>query len=161
MPGIDPKFKGWKPATWEEVAKLESEAQIKLDMIKNIIVNKESCREKDTGVIVPCGYLLKRLVLLGMFFAEHTGVNDYFYSDSKCTGCGTCEKVCTSGKIRMVDKRPVWQKDIKCHMCYACLNYCPKSSTQIKSKVYIKSYTEKNERYPHPYATVSDIAGQR
>ena len=27
--------------------------------------------------------------------------------------------------------------------------------------VSLKSYTTKNERYPHPYATVDDIAGQK
>ena len=46
-------------------------------------------------------------------------------------------------------------------MCYACLNYCPQSAIQIKSKIYMKSYTVANGRYPHPFATVADIAGQK
>lgn len=32
---------------------------------------------------------------------------------------------------------------------------------KIKSKIYMKSYTEENEKYCHPYATANDIAGQK
>jgi ferredoxin len=87
---------------------------------------------------------------------------DYdFYADSKCTGCETCEKVCLSGKIKTVDAKPVWQKDVKCFFCYACLNYCPTNAVQIKSTRAFKTYTVENERYSHPYATANDIARQK
>ena len=39
---------------------------------------------------------LEQLVLLGMAFVGFLGVNNYSYSDLKCTGCGTCEMVCLS-----------------------------------------------------------------
>ena len=87
--------------------------------------------------------------------------NVEFYSDSKCTGCGTCEKVCLSGKVKIVNGKPVWQKDVQCFFCHACLNYCPEQAVQIKSTRFFKSYTEENERYSHPYATVDDIARQK
>lgn len=156
----DPKFKDWCPATNEEIAKLESEVQNRLDSIQKIIVNQENSREKDSGFI-PASYVLERLISLGMAYAEYEGTKDYFYSNSKCTGCGICENVCLSGKIKMVDKKPLWQRDVKCYLCYACLNYCPVHSVQIKSKIYMKSYTEGNERYCHPYATANDIAEQK
>ena len=66
-----------------------------------------------------------------------------------------CEKVCLSKKIKMINKKPVWKKDVQCFYCYACINYCPKQSVQIKS------FTEKNGRYSHPYATSDDIARQK
>lgn len=84
-----------------------------------------------------------------------------FYSDSKCVGCGTCEKVCLSGKIKMVDGNPVWQKDVKSFFCHACLNYCPEQVVQIKSSRFLKSHTRENGRYSHPYATADDIAWQK
>ncbi len=162
MASNDPKFKDWRPPTREELAKLESEAMNRLDMIQKIIINKVNVRENvGDSVIYPANFIIERLALAGMFFVEHTGANNYFYSDTKCVGCGTCEKVCPSGKIRVADEKPVWQNDIKCYFCYACVNFCPRNSVQIKSKVYMKSYTENNERYPHPYATVNDIAGQK
>jgi ferredoxin len=160
MASNDPKFKDWHPAANEKVAKLETEVQNRLDSIQKIIINQETCREKDFDFI-PVNFMLESLVLLGMAYAEYNGAKDYFYSDSKCTGCGTCEKVCLSGKIIMIDNRPVWQENVKSYMCYACLNYCPVQAVQIKSKIYMKSYTEENERYPHPYATAKDIAGQK
>lgn len=85
-----------------------------------------------------------------MMYAERDGVNDYFYSDSKCKGCGTCEKVCLSGKVEMSDGKPAWRTDVDCYMCYACLNYCPTQSVQIKDKWFMKSYTRPS--YYHPYS---------
>lgn len=161
MASNDPKFEDWLPPTDEELAALEGDVQNKLDSIQNIILNKEKSRKKDTNFLAPASFILECLVLLGMFYAEFDGGKDYFYSDSKCIGCGTCKKVCPSGKIKMVDEKPVWQKNVKSYMCYACLNYCPAQAVQIKSKWYMNSYTEENRRYPHPYATAEDIAGQK
>jgi formate hydrogenlyase subunit 6/NADH:ubiquinone oxidoreductase subunit I len=161
MASNDPKCKGYYPATTEEIAKLESDVQERLDSIQNVIINHEKCRVTDTEYIYPSNYLLERLILLGMAYAKYDGAKDYFYSDSQCVGCGICEKVCLSKKITMSDKKPVWQKNVKCYMCYACLNYCPEQSVQIKSKWWMKSYTDENERYSHPYATAGDIAGEK
>lgn len=144
----------------KKIVKLESEIQNRLDSIRKIIINQENGREKDSNFI-PASYGLERLVLLGMAYAELNGAKDYFYSNSRCIGCGTCEKVCLSGKIKMIDNKPVWQENVKSYMCYACLNYCPVNAVQIKSKIYMKSYTEENERYSHPYATANDVAAQK
>ena len=162
MASNDPKFKDWKPATEEELARVASEVRNRLDTIRNMVTDKENFREKaDDGVIYPAGVLMKSFALFGMFYMERTGANDYFYSDTKCSGCGMCEKVCPSRKREMAGKTPVWQNDVKCYFCYACVNYCPRKAAQIKSKVYMKSYTESNERYLHPYATANDIARQK
>nr|WP_231551393.1 hypothetical protein [Methanobacterium sp. SMA-27] len=61
----------------------------------------------------------------------------------------------------MINGKPNWQKDVQCFSCHACLNYCPEQAVQIKSTRLLKSYTDKNERYPHPYATDDDLAGQK
>lgn len=158
MPSNDPKFEGWEPATEEEIRKLESDVQNKLDSIHKIILNKENCHEKDTNFTVPMpafSFLSPLLPILNRFY------NVEFYADSKCIQCGTCEKVCLSGKVKMIDGKPVWQKDVQCFFCHACLNYCPEQAVQIKSTRLLKSYTEENGRYSHPYATVNDISGQK
>ena len=70
------------------------------------VINKENNREKDSEFI-PASYGLGSLVRLGMVYAEYNGAKDYFYANSKCTGCGTCEKICLSGKIKMINNKPV------------------------------------------------------
>jgi ferredoxin/flavodoxin len=160
----DPKFKGWLPTTNEEIGILESKVKNTLDSIQKTIINQENSREKYFGFIhsnlIPINYLLEHLVRLGMTFSEYDA-KDHFYANSKCISCGICEKVCLSGKVKMIENKPVWQKDVNCYMCYACLNYCPVKAVQIKSKIYMKSYTEENERYFHPYATADEIAEQK
>lgn len=160
MASNDPKFDFYEVPTQERITEIESRLQEELDTISRIILNRETYRKEDREY-VPCSYLLERLVLLGMKYAELDGARDYFYSDSKCTGCGTCERVCPSGKIRMADGKPLWQNSVKCYLCYACLNFCPRQAAQINNKWYMRSYTDKNGRYPHPYATAKDIAGQK
>jgi ferredoxin len=160
MASNDPKFKDYRPATSEEIEKLESEIQRRHNSIQEVIIKQENSREKDSEFI-PASPALGRLVSLGMAYAEYDGAKDYFYANSKCTGCGTCEKVCPSGKIKMVNGKPIWQENVKSYLCYACLNFCPVQAVQIKTKIYMKSYTEQNERYSHPYATADDIAAQK
>lgn len=59
-------------------------------------------------------------------------------------------------------RRPAWRRDVLCHMCYACLNYCPKRSVQIKGSCgVVRSFTAVNARYSHPYATAKEIAAQK
>jgi len=158
MPSNDPKFEGWKPATREEIRKLESDIQNKLDSIQEIILKKEKIHEEDTEFITP----MPAFPILSIFLPFLSRFyNVEFYADSKCIRCGTCEKVCLSGKVKMIDEKPVWQKDVQCFFCHACLNYCPQHAVQIKSTRLLKSFTEENERYSHPYATIDDIAGEK
>ncbi len=158
MASNDPKFEGWQPATDKEIADLEAEIQNKLDSIQKVILNREKNREKDTNFTTPMPSF-SILSLLLPFLNRFYDVE--LYSNSKCAGCGTCEKVCLSGKVKMVDEKPVWQEDIRCFYCDACLNYCPEQAVQIGSNRFLKSYTEENGRYSHPYATADDIAGQK
>lgn len=160
MPCNDPKFKVYEVPTKDKITEFEIQIQKQVDIIGKTILNRESIKAKDSNFI-PSGFLLDRLVLLGMKFAELDGAKGYFCSDSKCTGCGICEKVCLSGKVKLIDSKPIWNDEVKCYLCYACINFCPNQAAQIKTKWYMKSYTDKNGRYPHPYALVDDIAEQK
>lgn len=158
MASNDPKSKEFKAATADQIAEIELEVQNKLDYIQDIVINKKIVLQKDTKFTVA----IPGFSVLSPFLPFFNKMFNYdFYADSKCTGCRTCEKVCLSGKIKMIDAKPVWQKDVKCFFCYACLNYCPEKAVQIKSSRFFKVYTEENERYSHPYANADDIAGQK
>lgn len=150
MPSNDVKFKSKSPTT-EEINKLELVINNDLLNIIKIISSKEKNRKPDISCItrIPFVSLLSRLA------KAFDSLQLKFYADEKCTGCGVCEKVCLSKKIKMENGRPIWLKDVRCFKCYACLNYCPKQAVQIKG------YTEGKDRYSHPYATADEIAAQK
>ena len=84
-----------------------------------------------------------------------------FGADETCSGCGTCETVCLSQKIVLQNGRPVWQEEIPCYACYACINYCPQQAVQVLSNGLIKSVSPQLKRYHHAAVGVMDIAAQR
>lgn len=161
----DPKLKEFKVPSKTELNKLEQSALSRLKQIKDFICSQEDYLEKDmTGVTFSKSRIINALLEKLIPFMTHNispNVKEYFYTDSNCIGCGICEKVCLSGKIKIINKKPVWQKSITCYLCYSCLNYCPKSAVQIYSKIWMKSYTSEKGRYPHPYATYNDISDQK
>jgi ferredoxin len=66
------------------------------------------------------GYMLiARLMLAKMFFA-----------DERCTSCGTCERNCPQGAVRLIGRarRPYWTYD--CQNCMRCMSNCPTDAIQ-------------------------------
>jgi ferredoxin len=154
--------------TPEKIARLEAEAQRRLDSIHRIIVGREAHRDEDLGgVAPPPGFMVPFMPLISLLgpvllpLGKLAESRFDFYTDSKCTGCGLCETICLARKVVLVDGRPAWPKEARCFGCFACLNYCPEQSIQIRSKWYLKSYTEQNGRYHHPSTTAQDIAEQK
>ena len=165
MGGNDPKLESFQEITDDEIARLESAVLARLDEVEQVIAARQSHVDDGDGINLSdnplVNYLFERLILLGVAYAERGGVRNYFEATDDCVGCGTCEKVCLSRRITMVDKRPVWQQDTQCYMCYSCLNYCPAQAIQIRDKWYMKSFTREKGRYSHPYATANEIAEQK
>ncbi|MBN2534203.1 MAG: EFR1 family ferrodoxin [Spirochaetales bacterium] len=165
MASNDPKLASYHDATKEKLDSLRIYALNKIKLIQKVIINKENYHNDDkTGITFSKNILLNLLLSRLIPFMTHfisPMVKKYFYADSKCTGCGTCEKVCLSEKIKMNGKKPVWQKNVTCYLCYSCLNYCPFKAIQIYSKIWMKSFTTERGRYLHPYAKSGEIAQQK
>lgn len=154
VPG--PGNKNWVNKNSEEkVQALDAAVENRLDAIQSVIVNQVPDPKDDAP---RRGAMLKRLISIFLAFGEKSSSRSTipYYADSSCTGCGTCEKVCPSQKIRLADGKPVWQKDAQCYFCYACFNYCPTQSILVG-----KRYIQKDGRYSHPGVTANDIAGQK
>jgi len=155
MPSNDPKFNYNVPID-KYIAELEKTLQEKLPAIAEAIIKRENAKEKDTEAQDKIPTFLLKVVPHIIALTNKMGMDYKMFADSKCGGCGTCEKVCLSKKIKMENGKPIWQKDIECFLCSACINFCPNKAIQIKS-----FKTEKNGRYSHPYATVEDIANEK
>lgn len=69
-----------------------------------------------------------------------------FNLGNQCTGCGKCEKVCSVGNIRMVDRKPTWNHN--CEYCLACINHCPVKAINFKNS------TQKRGRYTNPHVSM-------
>lgn len=157
----DARHEGYIVPGEAEIRSLEETALKKLDAFADKVNRRNPSREEDTEFSVRPGRAAEKIVLWSMALSEYIGGVNYFYADSRCTGCGVCERVCPSRKIRLNGERPVWQRNVLCYMCFACLNFCPARSVQIRSIPGVKSGSTENGRYPHPYATVKDIASQK
>jgi ferredoxin len=149
----------------EELKRCESQVQAKLDQIKDLIKTKEIYIEKDDRA-APFPLLIDKVLRPLMFYLieKHpsTVLRGALYADLKCTGCTICEKVCPADRIRVTDGKPTFDHKKTCYGCYACVNFCPAEAIQVGSKWYNgRSYTSENGRYPHPYASVNDIANQK
>lgn len=135
----------------ERIAQLESEIQPHLDDIQKIIVNQEKHPKKTS--INPLASIVERIMY---FMTRNIKTQIDFIIDSTCTGCGICEKVCLSKKIKMVNNKPQWQEQVRCFYCYVCFNFCPTQAILVNKK-----YTKKDGRYFHPDIKVNDIANQK
>lgn len=85
----------------QEIVRKEAAVQAKLDQIKEILENKRISNKKDTEYSYKYGFLLEHIILLAIESQESKSIKKYFYIDSKCIGCGLCEKICLSCRIEM------------------------------------------------------------
>jgi ferredoxin/flavodoxin len=145
----------WPPSE-KRMSGIESAVQKKLDQICQVIINQEKNPQDDFPRFPR--RLLKRMILPTRPLLEKQSENATidFYADSSCIGCGTCESVCSSQKIKMTDGKAVWQDSVPCYFCYACFAYCPEQAILVR-----KVYERKNGRSFHPEITSDDIAGQK
>lgn len=167
MGSNDIKIKDYRCPSIHEIKELESAALKEVDRAVGIIRSGKHEKRNDIAYLepLPLGDARDRfvwwLIPKLMTFSRLIGGVNYFYINSKCNGCGICSKVCLSGKIIMEDKKPVWNRKTLCHMCYACVNFCPAKAIEIASIPGVPSYSHENGRYSHPYAKVEDMQTQK
>lgn len=143
--------------TKEHMDRTESTKHQKLNEIIYTITNKRVHLEHDKltiGIIIY--YLLSPMVRFVYLKTRYFNVEKRFYANKNCTGCGTCEKICLSNKIQILNNKPKWNDGIYCAFCFACIHYCPAKAIQID-----KRKTITRGRYNHPEITSNDIAAQK
>lgn len=112
------------------------EANKKIKEIKEIVQNESNVFQIEKG---PFPKVLTKVVT-PVFNKFAINPRKFNVSD-KCISCKKCEKVCTTGNIK-VDGKPVWGDN--CCQCLACLHYCPTraidygKSTEKKGRYFLK-----------------------
>lgn len=154
--------------TEERRIQLESTMLVKVADFSQRILQHKPYSPQDTDVDFPIPPLMKWVFSTLVSRSANYRLHEYFYQDkirfyanASCGGCGTCEKVCISQRIEMVDQKPVWKKGMKCYACFACINYCPNQAIQVEKNFLVDSRTEENPRYRHPSVSFKEIAKQR
>lgn len=146
----------------KKLEKMDVAVEKALSTILQIVTAKKQHRVNDPRFLKPFPPvllpLMPALIPLNWLAVRKMTV---FYADPKCNGCGTCEDVCLSEKIELIDQRPEWKANVECFQCQACINYCPKQSIQQKSAWFMKSYSESNSRHHDPSISAKDIAEQK
>ncbi|MDG6224817.1 MAG: EFR1 family ferrodoxin [Candidatus Thermoplasmatota archaeon] len=139
--------RSWARETGEkDIERIDRSIQPQLDRIAKEIEEKKSRRP-----FLP----LNDLIAIVMDpISRNTRTEVGYFVDDTCIGCGTCERVCLSEKVRMVSGRPRWDPDTPCYYCFACFNYCPEQAILVRKK-----YDLKEGRYRH--ATAEEIASQK
>lgn len=115
-------------------------------------INKiiETVRDKASKRIPKGDFLSKSTQESSIRIMNSFGENaHHFHTNPKCTGCGTCAKVCPVSNISMEDKKPAWGNT--CEQCMACIQWCPVHAAEYGDK------TANRTRYQHPQVKLSDM----
>ena len=129
----------------EKADKRIKKGLLKLEKIAEIIRNNQKGKVKESSK-----YPMKNSYF--SFINEVNTMDEKYYSDENCNGCGLCVKMCPVGNIKLVDEKPEWQH--KCQMCTRCLHYCPLEAIQWGE------FTLDRERYNHPYIKLKELIDQ-
>jgi len=121
-------------------------AELKLEKIVEIVSNNKKGKGKKFSIFPMKGSHKSAM-------KKTNNMDEKYYSDEKCNGCGICQQICSVDNIKLVNEKPEWQH--RCQTCLACLHYCPQKAIQYGK------HTLDRERYNHPHITIKDLINQK
>jgi NAD-dependent dihydropyrimidine dehydrogenase PreA subunit len=165
MPSRSPLLPAW-PVPEAKIEQMQSRVESLMGPLADAIASRESRRAP------PLRAAWQRALAGILPSSTSMDTSIPFCADDTCTGCGHCERVCPSGRVKLAGEvsggasggasdgesaaKPTWQPDVRCYACYACFNYCPTQSILVGTK-----FVEKTGRYHYPGISADDIAEQK
>jgi len=129
----------------ERETKRIKNGELKLVEIANVIRNNQKGKVKEGST-----YPMKKSYF--SFIGEVNSMDEKYYTDDNCNGCGICQTICPVDNIKIVNEKPEWQH--KCQMCTSCLHYCPQKAIQWGE------FTPGRARYNHPKIKMKELIAQ-
>ncbi len=115
------------------------------EIIQTIQANKKHAPETGSTVTnLFCGMMHG---LMGLMKDKLMAWDNAYSVDENCRRCGTCEKICPRGNVRLESGKPVWHHN--CEMCYGCIQWCPQHAIHVANETY---------RYHNPEIKAADLA---
>ncbi|MCX6689832.1 MAG: DUF362 domain-containing protein [Methanoregula sp.] len=71
-----------------------------------------------------------------------------FSIQDRCTGCGTCVKVCPKSAITLVNEKSTIDRDL-CIGCFECMTVCPAHAIDIDWEIEIPPFVERLVEYAY------------
>jgi ferredoxin/flavodoxin len=135
------KYGAFPPAIQQRLLRKEKR---KIIAISSVIKAKETAP-------IPKRVILSRLLAkkLRKTMADFGNQARYFHINGRCTGCGTCERICPVGNIHIDQRQPKWNN--QCEQCIACIQWCPSQAIEYAGK------TAQRRRYRNPEVKISDL----
>ncbi len=139
--------------TDEEIRRKEAAMLGEMDFIASVVNGRKRYRKPDPKEFGMYLYYIMRPVMIFLYNrTRYFNLENRFHADANCTGCGLCNDICLSGRIRMSGDKPVWDKQTGCLFCFACIHYCPAQAIQIR-----RSKSAARGRYHHPEVSAGDL----
>lgn len=95
-------------------------------------ISREICIKKSTYEVSEGRLGSIKSNIVAPLFQKYATSTKPFYVEETCIGCGICEQVCPLNTIKLVEGKPVWDKE--CLQCLSCINRCPKEAIQYGKK---------------------------
>lgn len=145
----------FKPPDQNEIQSLHKKMRTSLDSICKIITSRQTHFKKDDLLLSFVAHTLFPLISYLYRKTRFFHMEEKFWVNEACNGCGICESVCLSNKIDFKDNKPIWKDSISCYNCLACLHHCPVNAIQIGKKTIDK------KRYTNPEINYEEIAAEK
>ena len=95
----------------------------------------------------PANYFGSIFHKYGMDFFKKAS-QDFTVSD-KCTGCGTCVRVCPRANINLLSNKPEFSGN--CEFCHACIQWCPEFA------ISHPNFETDKKQYRNPNVKLSEL----